>query len=201
MPFSTKKPCIYPGCPRLGKNDRCEEHQALYERQWLQAGIGNYYPRITTPIAVPILLVCGAPASGKSTYVHAHMQAGDIIIDLDVIAAELMGTALYYPRSAATLQQATRIRNARLEELQTLPEDGRSAWLIVGAANPTDRKSWRAILKPKAVYMILCPFDECARRIDQDPRRAITAHEQKAAVTRWWNTYQPLDEDDLIQFN
>lgn len=32
-----------------------------------------------------VIIVCGAPASGKTTYVKNNMTIGDLVIDLDAI--------------------------------------------------------------------------------------------------------------------
>lgn len=32
-----------------------------------------------------VILVCGPPASGKTTFVRNHMVPGDIVVDLDAI--------------------------------------------------------------------------------------------------------------------
>ena len=34
MPRAPKKPCRYPGCPRLTENTYCEEHAALARREY-----------------------------------------------------------------------------------------------------------------------------------------------------------------------
>ena len=36
MPFKPKKPCSYPGCPRLTSGRYCEKHQKLMNRQYEQ---------------------------------------------------------------------------------------------------------------------------------------------------------------------
>ena len=38
MPYKPKKPCSYPGCPRLCSGRFCEEHQKEYDRQYERYG-------------------------------------------------------------------------------------------------------------------------------------------------------------------
>ena len=40
MPTKPKRPCSYPGCPRLTDGRYCEEHQKLTDRQYEKYGRG-----------------------------------------------------------------------------------------------------------------------------------------------------------------
>jgi 5-methylcytosine-specific restriction endonuclease McrA len=52
-----------------------------------------FHPEWLRRSKVPLTIVCGALASGKSRYVADHAGAGDRVIDLNVIAASLAGSA------------------------------------------------------------------------------------------------------------
>ena len=40
-------------------------------------------PRLVGVASMPVTLVCGPPAAGKTTYVPEHAKPGDVIIELD----------------------------------------------------------------------------------------------------------------------
>lgn len=50
---------------------------------------GMYFDDEGNPQPVKRWLVCGAPASGKTTYVLDHMDHGDLVIDFDLIGQAL----------------------------------------------------------------------------------------------------------------
>ena len=48
-----------------------------------------YDPQTNQPRRSKVYLVCGAPASGKTTYVKQHKEPGDFVLDLDVLRQAL----------------------------------------------------------------------------------------------------------------
>ncbi len=138
-------------------------HAAKTARDRANDGAAEFYPTWLQPSAVPLVIVCGPPASGKTTYVQQHARPGDVVISLDDI---LIGVQPGYEHWAAdldraTLKQAIRIRNARLKALASATA-GR-AWFIVSAPAPAERRWWRAQLGGRIV--LLDPgADECKRR-------------------------------------
>jgi 5-methylcytosine-specific restriction endonuclease McrA len=60
-----------------------------------RGGQATSHPEWFKPSLIPLTIVCGPPASGKSSYVAARAQQGDLIIDLDVIASTIAGTDLH----------------------------------------------------------------------------------------------------------
>ncbi len=91
-----------------------EKRQGVARPEWLK------------PSAVPLTIVTGPPAGGKNTYVDQHAAPGDLIIDLDMIAADLsghhghdwdrrwLGPALHERnRCSAVWRPAVRARGAR----------------------------------------------------------------------------------------
>jgi 5-methylcytosine-specific restriction protein A len=158
----------------------------------------DYYPYILTPISLTVYLVCGAPASGKSRFVIKRSKPGDILIDLDEIISRITNHPIYFPEHREVVREGIRARNKQLEALQTITNRGQKVWMIVSAADPRDRIVWKDLLKPEATYILLCPQEECYRRIDQDTRRVDVAEDQKKAVVRWWAKYQPLTGEIII---
>lgn len=126
------------------------------------------WPIDLQPSAAPLTIVCGAPGSGKSYYVREHANPADIVIDMDVIKAELASTSIYSALPAWTgpaLEERNRL-------LRSLALEARSvrAWFIVSAPEPAEQQWWQAQLGG-AVHVMDTDEDECIRRINADHRR------------------------------
>lgn len=85
-----------------------------------------------------LTVVTGPPCSGKTTHVQAERQPGDLVVDLDALAA-----ALGYPADHITWDDphpavtAARIARARILDALLAGKVGGPAWVIDTA--PTDR--------------------------------------------------------------
>jgi 5-methylcytosine-specific restriction endonuclease McrA len=155
---------------------------------------GSLLPDWLRPSRVPLRLVCGPPAAGKAAYVEERSTFTEIVLDLDVIRADLSGMAIYQP-GYAWLNEAIRHRNSVLGSLSSPYVKLGGAWLIVPAPKADTRAWWRTKLRPLSVVVLATPAEECHRRIDADPRRALVRDQHHAAVDRWWAEYQPSAED------
>lgn len=110
------------------------------------------------PIA-DVTIVCGAPGSGKSTYVDEMAKDGDRVIDLDRILDN--ASFPYETTEQGRLLQALEERNRQLGELSTF--DGK-AWFIVSAPTQAQRKWWQEMLGGDVV-LLDTPESECVARI------------------------------------
>jgi 5-methylcytosine-specific restriction protein A len=147
------------------------------------------YPQKLQRSAIPLTIVCGAPGSGKSTYVEKHKQAGEITIDIDAIVAELAGTKVRSNQVQRDYLQAAMIeRNRRLHALAH-ERCAPAAWFIIGAPQARERERWAASLGAAHVVVIETPLEECLARIYRDADRAPLADEISQAATGWWTRY------------
>jgi hypothetical protein len=123
-----------------------------------------------------VMLVCGPPAAGKSTYVRKHAGRHDIQIDLDMIAREHGFGRDRPPSETGTLLLE---RNERLAALAKEPS-WRIAWVILGAPSKSLREWWSEALgvKPTDLILLVPKREELHRRIKNDPDRkhVVTAH-------------------------
>lgn len=149
-----------------------EHHRARTMRD--QVNVSSEYaerarPSDLQPSRIPVVIVCGAAGSGKSTYVQQHAGPDDLVIDLDVIRAGLAGTAIHEPNPDYT-RAALDKRNDMLRSLATDRKHKR-AWFIVSAPDKGERLWWRDHLKAERVVVMDTTLDECKRRIMRDYRR------------------------------
>lgn len=150
------------------------------------------YPRLR-PSAVPLTIVAGPPASGKTTFVNEHKRAEDLVIDVDHILAELAGSLLRTAEVKRRYLHAALIeRNRRLARLAD--DDSASAsWFIVGAAPGREREAWASRLGARRVILIETPLQICVARIRQDTTRSPDAGE--LAVRDWFARFTPSNID------
>ncbi|MGV1682926.1 HNH endonuclease [Sphingopyxis sp. NJF-3] len=123
---------------------------------------GATHPEWLRPSAIPLTIICGPPASGKTTYARDRAKPGDIVIDLDAISMEIDPTFRPWSgRSNELLNASLRKRNEVLGSLCRQAK-GR-AWFIVGAPTKGERQWWRTRLGGDVV--LLNPgYAECLKR-------------------------------------
>lgn len=147
------------------------------------------------PSLVPLVVVCGAPGSGKSAWVADHAQPRDLVLDLDAIRARLGGARLY-EAPEATYRPAMEWRNARLMQLCRDPVPWPAAWLIASAPSPAARSWWRT--KAGARVVVLgTELEVCLARIAADTRRHEKAWHESAARA-WWAAYRADPADEVV---
>jgi 5-methylcytosine-specific restriction protein A len=149
------------------------------------------------PSAIPLTMICGAPGSGKSTYIEKHRGENDILIDIDAILQDLSGDVVRtQERRDRYLLDAFMERNRRLSALadETRPI---AAWFIIGAPKPSMREAWAKQLSPVAVVVMETAPHVCIERINAAPQRAPTARGMVNGVRTWWDRYERSDIDTL----
>src|SRR3990167_4665266 len=80
-------------------------------------------------VVTKVVVVCGPPGSGKSTYVAEHRKPHDIAVDLDALMAAISGRD-WYDESPAHLTFAMAARDGifnRLEQASGVP----TAWIVM----------------------------------------------------------------------
>jgi len=124
------------------------------------------HPSLPRPTC-KVRLVCGAPASGKSTYVQEHAGPDDIVIDLDMIAAEY---GIGRNRRAGELERILADRNRRLAAL-AYQQPEQIAWVIISAPGHSQREWWRKMLGDAELIFLTAEPRELRRRALADPSR------------------------------
>lgn len=139
-------------------------------------------PHYLQPSAIPVHLVCGAPGSGKTTFVRANAKPGDTVIDFDDIRQSI--GAPRYSEDPAHLAAAFAIRDRMLRALSRTTKG--QAWLIVMAPTRHERDAWVKALVSVTIHSIDTGPDECKRRILADQTRAGATEKLIAAVDRYF---------------
>lgn len=140
------------------------------------------WPVDLRPSAIPLTIVCGPPGSGKSRYVTEQAGPHDIIIDLDVIKADLAGTAIYSAEPRWT-GPALEERNRLLRSLATATAP--RAWFIVSAPEPAERDWWQRQLGG-TVHVMDADEATCIARINADHRRIGHRDRMTRRVGEWF---------------
>lgn len=143
---------------------------------------GYSIPDNVKPSGIPVVLVCGPPAAGKSTYIAANAEPGDLVIDFDVYRQRVGGAK--WDTRQDIWRKAFNLRDMDIHSLSRRTE-GR-CYLIVTAPKPEERKAWCQALGDVTVELIKTPADVCIERIKADPRRQDAADSQIEAVKNWW---------------
>lgn len=131
---------------------------------------------------IPVVLVVGPPASGKSYWVKQHAKEGDTIIDLDECSVAVGG--VMWDTRRHIWQQAFQLRDRLIHDLHNKTHG--TCYLIVTAPLEDERKAWRDALGDVTLQVIKTPEAECIARIRADPDRAEAANSQIGAVKHWW---------------
>ncbi len=85
-------------------------------------------------------LVCGAPCSGKNTYVEQHRRPGDLVVDYDALMAALSGGQLH-DHSREIRSYAFDARDAVVR--RWMRKRDTSVWVINSAAKRKMREYYR----------------------------------------------------------
>ena len=156
------------------------------------------HPRLLARSKIPLTIVCGPPCSGKTTYVAEHKSDGDVVIDLDEIAAKLDPD--FKPWSQTNVSLLMRSLKIRNQILLTLARrlTGK-AWIIVGAPTQAERDWWKLRLGGEVVLLSVAA-DECKRRaIERGTPLAISGVDSWfAASGQLWiqpQYHPPIAED------
>lgn len=156
------------------------------------------HPAWFRPVFVPLTIVCGPPAAGKSTYVQSHAGKADLVIDLDAIALAAFGkrvTLLDGERLIDCLKQ----RNQALADLMWKKAICKypHAWLIVAEPDPFKRQWWADTVKPARIAVLETSEAECLARAAADKGPARHANVAKG-IKAWWRDYHRRDGDEVI---
>ncbi|MCM1220644.1 MAG: ATP-binding protein [Lachnospiraceae bacterium] len=132
-----------------------------------------------------VIIVCGAPASGKTSYVKKNMSRGDFVVDVDAIRAAVSFTDDKMPvdNLTGTIFDIRDFIYSRIEQNQiTAPR----CWIIAGLPKKADRDNLAARLRGRVVFLETSE-DECIRRAITDNDRSDKDFQIKI-ITEYFTT-------------
>jgi hypothetical protein len=137
------------------------------------------------PSRIPVMLVCGPPAAGKSTYVQANAGKDDIVIDFDAIRHKVGGVK--WDQDEAVNAKAFAYRRKVIKGLAS--KRWGVAWLIVMAPSKAERKAWAKALGWVTEIIINPGKERCLEQMTGDPDRKDTEALQRKAIDEWFAAY------------
>lgn len=169
-------------------------------KQGLEKGgkAGSAHPEWLRPSKVPLVIVCGPPASGKSRYVRDRAGPRDLVVDLDDIASGMSGQPLHAWSRTQWLGPALWERNNQLGTLNGGAKGAPRAWFIVGEPKAMWREWWRRKLEPVEIVVLETPFPVCVRNARKDEDR--DADLISVAIEDWWSDYSRRDGDSVVNW-
>lgn len=174
-----------------------------YDPRWR---FRNSHPVDLKPAKIPLVIVTGSAAAGKSYYVERNRGPDDLVIDLDEIAHDLVtgatpgfgprpipldAKARLRPLKTAYLDRALHHRNELLRAVAAEECPWPKAWLIVSEPLPNRRDWWARALQPERIVVVSTPMDECLARADSDSLRAT-------AIREYFRLYQPRESEFIV---
>lgn len=148
-----------------------------------QTRYGYTIPHGVNTSAIPVVLVCGPPASGKTTYIANHAQPGDMVIDFDAYLHRIGGQS--WDTDKAKVKLAFALRNADIRSLEYRTSG--TAWIIKGAPTAQEHEAWRQALGPKlTVVMLDVPATTCIARVEADTSRSHASEAMRRVIGEWW---------------
>ena len=148
--------------------------------------------RVTVPQfirpTVPAVLVCGAPGSGKTTHVHEHMTADDVVIDLDDMKEFLGGKR--WDTDFKVTASALRLRDASLASLHKRSTG--IAWIIISGRTNGERRAWAKALGDARVVVMDTSMAECIRRVRADKDRSHAVKQLIDSIVKWFDVSNSL---------
>lgn len=133
-----------------------------------------------------VVLVCGPPCAGKTSWVAEHVTDGDQVIDYDTIARQLGSTDDHdHPED---VRRATRMVRTWLED-RAAGHPGRT-WVIRSLPDAAERRQVASRIGAGRVVVLDTPAEECLARAKAAGRPDWTTD----AVAHWWRRYTPDPE-------
>lgn len=133
------------------------------------------------------IIVYGAPASGKSTYVKMHAEEGDVLIDLDIIQRSFQICGKSEGRKEL-LEFALYIRDYLYEMLEKQRIPVKTAWIIAGLPDRFERQELAKRLNAELVFIGVAK-EECIKRAMNDPDR-VNKVLQKQMIEKYFMNFE-----------
>ena len=134
-----------------------------------------------------VFLVYGSPLSGKTSYVKANMESGDLVIDLDAIESALTLDPLYMKHKSMN-KTVFAVRDFLYDQIRIRAGDWTTAWVVAGIPRKNDRDRLAARLGASCI-LVEATREECrSRLLEADDGRYP---EWETYIDQWFRDYIP----------
>ena len=130
-----------------------------------------------------VTIICGPPASGKTTYVKNNMQIGDLVVDLDAIRCAI-GFTEKDQQTESLLSAARQVRDFLYSLIENNQIDVEQCWIIACLPCSEDRELLQKRFNAKLICMNVSE-EECIYRAMHDPER-INKGRQIEIIQEWF---------------
>lgn len=131
-----------------------------------------------------VFLVTGAPGAGKTTYVRNKKQPGDLILDLDALAAALHGITTPHPDYEPVMDAVLAAREAVYSVIENRKGRWDRAFVITSAPDPRKVDALATRLGATVITMQTTK-QKCIEQIQNDPTREMPDNDLRL-VDEWY---------------
>ena len=131
------------------------------------------------------VIVWGAPASGKTTYINDNRGENSIIYDFDKLMRDLSGLPIY-EKNTDIIDYVVAVRSLLVEKLES-DDKIDEAWFSATWVDDGFRNKFEA-LDPEYILIDISK-DECLEQLENDSERDSTAEETKLIIDKWYDKY------------
>lgn len=117
-----------------------------------------------------VYIISGAPGSGKTTYVQKHKRPGDLIVDLDLLAAAFQGEDRPHPEYATVMDTVLAAREAAYQVIESRTGMWKNAYVITSSPDRSAVNALKDRLGAKVIPMNVS-LEDCVSRIRADTTR------------------------------
>ncbi len=142
-----------------------------------------------------VTIVCGAPGSGKSTWVARQVHWGDLVLDIDRLY-EAVSMQPTYHKPANLLQIILAMRDAALTQIARPNQIGK-AYIITTTTRHSEIDAIVRRFKARVV-VLETPSIICMRRIAEDQRRCEMLNHWQELVERWFTNWRDYPGAEVI---
>lgn len=148
---------------------------------------GTYFDDKGNLHKVKVYLIYGAPGSGKTSYVKAHKEYGDLVVDLDLIKQALsMDSEKEQPSNLLGISKE--IRDILYEKIRKKEVTARNIWVIASLPKKKERMALRSELDAELIF-IDEDLESCIAHVMNDPQRKDKAG-QVDIINEWFGWYE-----------